>query len=61
MDGKLVIRAFGMVKPWMEIPLHFLMNPHLLLALISYAFDQAREAYRAAKREESRVRREPEY
>lgn len=45
--GKLIIRAFGMVKPWVEMPLHMLMSPHLFIALVSYAYEQARAEYRA--------------
>jgi Family of unknown function (DUF6585) len=57
-NGKLVVRVFGMVKPWIEIPLQFVMNPHLLIALTAFTFDEARAQARAERYERERAGRE---
>ncbi len=57
-NGKLTVRAHGMTRPWVEIPLHFVMNPHLFLALASYAYDKAKAEWRAERYERSRSSRD---
>ena len=55
-NGKLVVRTYGMARPWVEIPLHFVMNPHLFVALVSYAYEKARAEAQAERHERERTR-----
>jgi hypothetical protein len=57
-NGKLVLRVYGMMKPWVEIPLQFVMNPHLLLALVTFQFDEARAKARAERYERQEAERQ---